>query len=169
MRLLRTTALGVEVVDLDARALTSREAAELRSAVYEHKLVVVRDQYLDANEYVALARKLGRLQVYFQKNYRHPEFEEIFVSSNMPENGKKIGVAGTGQYWHSDYQFFREPLSTTLVYPQVLPVDRRETYSSYSRFSRVTPLPLAVTVDFASGHRGQRPACLLPFSSDWHG
>jgi taurine dioxygenase len=36
-------------------------------------------------------------------------------------------VAGTGRFWHSDYSFFHEPLSTTLTYPQILPEGTRET------------------------------------------
>src|SRR6185503_8462468 len=96
--------IGAEVTDTDLRTLTAEEAATLRAAVYRHKLVVFRDQTLDKDEYLAFARKLGRPQVYFQKNYHHPQYPEIFVSSNVPdENGKKVGVAGTGQYWHSDY------------------------------------------------------------------
>jgi len=121
--------VGAEATDVDLKTITVEEGAALRAAVYRHKLVVFRDQTLDKEEYIAFARKLGRLQVYFQKNYHHPQYPEIFVSSNVPdENGNKVGVAGTGQYWHSDYQFSPEPLSLTLVYPQVLPSGKRETY-----------------------------------------
>ena len=80
--------IGAEVTDTDPRTLTAEEAATLRAAVYRHKLVVFRDQTLDKDEYLAFARKLGRPQVYFQKNYHHPQYPEIFVSSNVPdENG----------------------------------------------------------------------------------
>jgi len=46
----------------------------------------------------------------------------------VPENGKKVGVAGTGRYWHTDYQFNPEPLPMTMLYPQILPKSKRETY-----------------------------------------
>jgi taurine dioxygenase len=39
-----------------------------------------------------------------------------------------VGVSGTGRYWHTDYQFHAEPLPMTMLYPQVLPVSKRETY-----------------------------------------
>lgn len=120
--------IGAEVTNVDVKALTAEEARALRSAVYEQKLVVLRDQKLSMEEYIAFARNLGRVQVYFQSNYHHPEHPQIFVSSNVIEDGKKVGVAGTGQYWHTDYQFSLDPLSTTLVYPQILPQSRRETY-----------------------------------------
>jgi taurine dioxygenase len=66
----------------------------------------------------------------------------------VPENGKKVGVAGTGQYWHTDYQFQPQPLPLTLVYPQVLPASKRETY--YIDMSRVyerLPADLRAQVD----------------------
>ena len=42
-------------------------------------------------------------------------------------DGKKVGVAGTGRFWHSDYQFFDEPLSLTFVYPKIIPRGHRAT------------------------------------------
>lgn len=120
--------LGAEITELDVRALSAEEPAGLKQALYEHRLLVIREQTLTKPEYIAFARKLGRLQIYFQPNYHHPEHPEIFVSSNVPENGRKVGVAGTGRYWHTDYQFFEEPLPFVMVYPQVLPTSRRETF-----------------------------------------
>lgn len=120
--------LGAFVSDVNAARLTLEQARELKHALYQHKLLVLRDQDLDAAEYLAFARMLGTPQVYLQSHYHHPKFPEIFVSSNVLEDGRKVGVSGTGQYWHTDYQFMPEPLSTTLVYPQILPNGRRETF-----------------------------------------
>lgn len=119
--------LGIVIEGLDARAIDAAEAAALRERIHHEKLVVLKGQQLSREEYVAFGRVMGRPQVYFQPNYHHPEHPEIFVSSNVPENGQKVGVAGTGKFWHSDYQFFDEPLSITTVYPQVLPSHPRET------------------------------------------
>src|SRR5688572_955066 len=102
-------ALGVEITGLDVEALDQAGAAELRRLVYEHKLAVLRGLELSDEAYIALARKLGRPQIYFQPNYHHPDHPEIFVSANVPIEGRKVGVAGTGRYWHTDYQFFTDP------------------------------------------------------------
>jgi taurine dioxygenase len=120
--------IGVEIRGLDAAALGAADAAAIRELVYRHKLVVFRDQRLDPKVYIAFAQKFGTPQIYFQHNYHHPDHPEIFVSANVPLDGKKVGVAGTGRYWHTDYQFFDEPLPTTMVYPQQLPNAKRETY-----------------------------------------
>ena len=90
---------------------------------------------LSPTEYVEFAHRLGRPQIYFQDNYHHPEHPEIFVSANVPINGRNVGVAGTGRYWHTDYQFFEEPLPLTMVFPQRLPQGDR--YTAYIDMQRV--------------------------------
>jgi taurine dioxygenase len=141
-------AIGAEFLDIDVRAVTPAIAATIKEHVYRHKLVVFRNQQLSKPEYIEFARALGRPQIYLQKNYHHPEHPEIFVSSNVPENGKKVGVSGTGRYWHSDYQFHPEPLPMTMLYPQVLPVSTRETYYiDMERVYNAMPASLRAHVD----------------------
>lgn len=116
------------VVHGDVRTFDARQAAEIRAAVYEHKLVMLPGQSLSNAEYIAFARVLGEPQIYFQPNYHHPDHPEIFVSSNVPHDGRKVGVAGTGRYWHSDYQFFPEPLPLTMIQPIVVSANNRSTF-----------------------------------------
>ncbi len=139
--------IGAEVTDLDLRTLRPEAAADLRGLAYEHKLVVFRNQKLSRPEYVELAKKLGRPQIYFQEHYHHPEHPEIFVSANVPEEGEKVGVAGTGRFWHSDYQFFDEPLSFTMVYPQIRPAGRGTKYVDMERMYRELPSGLRRHID----------------------
>jgi hypothetical protein len=42
---------------------------------------------------------------YYEPVYHHPDTDLIFVSSNLPKDGKQIGVPKTGKFWHADYQF----------------------------------------------------------------
>jgi taurine dioxygenase len=119
--------LGLPIEGLDVARLDAAGAARLRDAVWANKLVVLRGLELSDEDYIALARKIGEPQIYFQHNYHHPRHPEIFVSSNVPMDGRKVGVAGTGRYWHSDYQFFDEPLPFTMVAPRVIPPGNRGT------------------------------------------
>ncbi|MCS6822944.1 MAG: TauD/TfdA family dioxygenase [Cytophagaceae bacterium] len=117
---------GIQVNELAADA---PELEMIRQAIYRNKLVVIRGQDITPEQYVAFARKMGTPQVYFQENYHHPDFPEIFVSSNVPEpDGRKIGVAGTGHYWHTDCQFQKHPLSFTSIMPVIIPKSLRATY-----------------------------------------
>lgn len=122
--------IGAEVIGLDVNSLPENapELALIRQLIYKNKLVVLRGQELDAERYVAFTRKLGRPQVYFQPQYHHPNHPEVFVSSNVIEaDGKKLGVSGTGRYWHTDCAFENHPLSFTSIYPLVFPKSARET------------------------------------------
>lgn len=103
------------------RSLAAPDITALKEAAYEHKLLVIHGVDLQDAEYVAMARRFGVPQRYFQRHYHHPEWPEIFVSNNVPMNGAKVGVAGTGRMWHSDYQFFPEPLPLTFVLPKIVP------------------------------------------------
>ncbi len=144
--------IGAEIREVDGRELGPEEANRILDLVYEHKLVVFRDQHLSAPEYIAFARGFGTPQIYFQPHYHHPEHPEIFVSSNVKVDGRKVGVAGTGRYWHTDYQFFEEPLPLTMLSPQRLPATHRETYYiDMQRVYETLPEPLREWADDARG------------------
>ena len=75
--------IGLEIVDIDAAAVTQTEVVRIRQLVYEHKLVVFRKQSMSSEQHIAFAKQLGTPQIYFQENYHHPNHPEIFVSSNV--------------------------------------------------------------------------------------
>lgn len=120
--------IGAEISEIDVALVNKEQVNTIKQLVYEHKLVVFRNQNINVEQYIEFARHIGEPQVYPQDNYHHPDYPEIFVSSNVPKDGKKFGVKGTGRYWHTDCAFLEEPLPFTMLYPQVLPNSIRETY-----------------------------------------
>ncbi len=152
--------IGAEIIGLDVNELSDNapELALIRQLIYKNKLVVLRGQELTAEGYVAFTRKLGRPQVYFQPQYHHPDHAEIFVSSNVIEaDGKKLGVSGTGRYWHTDCAFESHPLSFTSIYPLVFPKSARETsYIDMAAVYAKLPAELKAYVETASAiHEGK--------------
>ena len=146
----QNSTIGAEILGIDVKDLSPGcpEAEEIRQAIYRYRLIVIRGQHMNEVQYVNFARAIGRPQVYFQSNYHHPDHPEIFVSSNVVENGKKIGVSGTGHYWHTDCAFESKPLSFTSVYPQIFPEDSRGTmYTDMVRIYREMPAHLRAYVD----------------------
>jgi taurine dioxygenase len=107
--------------DIDAKAVTPAEFAELKDHLYRNRLIVLKDQSLDEQQYCDFAKQLGFPVPYLQDNYHHPEYPLIFVSSNVKSDGKQIGVARTGGYWHSDTSFEKVPKVLTMLMPKVLP------------------------------------------------
>ncbi|MEL7405715.1 MAG: TauD/TfdA family dioxygenase [Cyanobacteria bacterium J06558_2] len=119
--------IGAQILDMDVASITPAECESIKQLVYEHKLVIFREQNISDVQYVEFSRKIGTPQVYPQDNYHHPKYPEVFVSSNVLQDGKKVGVKGTGRYWHTDCAFLDEPLPWTM-HPQILPNSIRETY-----------------------------------------
>ncbi len=141
--------LCVEIADLVPNDITDEEVQEVKQLLYEHKLIVFTGLDELANkDYIRFASRFGEPQKYFQKNYHHRDHEELFVSSNVLEDGKKVGVAGTGMYWHSDYQFFEAPLPLTMVYPKrVEGPDRATHYIDMEQVLRGLPPSLRLKID----------------------
>jgi taurine dioxygenase len=121
MKIATRATFGADVTGVDLHAVRDEDVAAIKQAVYDHQLLVFHGVDLPEAAYVAMARRFGVPQRYFQSHYHHPEWPEIFVSNNVPVAGQKLGVAGTGRMWHSDYQFFAEPLPLTFVMPKIVP------------------------------------------------
>lgn len=119
--------LGVTVEGFDHTTASDTDIEALKQAVYSSKIVVLKDQDLTPASFHELGKRLGRPEAYYEPMYHHPENPDIFVSSNVPENGKQIGVPKTGKFWHADYQFMPDPFGITLIYPQVIPQKNRGT------------------------------------------
>ncbi|MGW4912359.1 (3R)-3-[(carboxymethyl)amino]fatty acid oxygenase/decarboxylase [Streptomyces sp. NPDC004270] len=120
--------LGAIVEDFDHTTASDADIATLKQTVYTKKIAVLKGQDLAPRQFLALGERLGRPETYYEPMYKHPEVPEIFVSSNVPENGRQIGVPKTGKFWHADYQFMPDPFGITLIHPQVVPEKNRGTY-----------------------------------------
>lgn len=118
--------LGVIVEGFDSSS--DEEVRELKQTVYREKIAVLKGQDLDPHGFLALGERLGEPEAYYEPIYHHPEVKEVFVSSNVVEGEKRVGVPKTGKFWHSDYQFMARPFDLTLIYPQVVPTRNRGTY-----------------------------------------
>ena len=113
--------IGCSIFDVDANTLADSEMDAVKDLLYRNRLIVLKDQNLDEAAYCEFAQALGNPVPYLQDNYHHPEFPLIFVSSNVKKEGKQIGVARTGGYWHSDTSFEQDPKFITMLMPKVLP------------------------------------------------
>jgi len=114
--------IGRSVYGVDANTANAAQIAELKDLLYKNRLIVLKDQSVTEAQYCAFADRFGFPVPYLQTSYHHPDFPLIFVSSNVKKDGKQIGVARTGGYWHSDTSFEKEPKTVTMLMPKVLPV-----------------------------------------------
>lgn len=120
--------LGSTVEGFNLATAGEADFAAIKEVVYKDRIAVLKGQHLSPQEFVELGRRLGRVETYYQPMYQHPEVPEVFVSSNVPQDGKTVGVPQTGKFWHADYMFMPNPFGLTLIYPQVIPTVNRGTY-----------------------------------------
>lgn len=121
--------LGVQVTDFDINRATAEDFAEMKQRIYDNRVVVLKNQAeMTPAEFVRLGEGMGTIVPYYEPMYHHPEHEEIFVSSNVLEEGKQVGVPKTGKFWHADYQFKEQPFAFTIFFPRLLPEGNRGTF-----------------------------------------
>ena len=137
-------AFGCSVFGINANTVGAPDMRELKDLLYKNRLVVLKDQVVSEQQYCDFANRFGFPVPYLQTGYHHPDFPLIFVSSNVKQNGKQIGVARTGGYWHSDTAFEKEPKTLTMLMPKVLPKNHPRSTKFIDMAEVYAPLPQAI-------------------------
>jgi taurine dioxygenase len=112
---------GVAVRGVNLLNAPAEQIEAIKQRLYDDRAVIIKGQEITAADFCEIAHKFGQPVPYLQSNYHHPEHPLIFVSSNVKRDGKTMGVARTGGYWHSDTSFLAEPIPLTMLTPRVIP------------------------------------------------
>ena len=121
--------LGAVITGLElARPVADAPFAAIRAALDRHAVLVFRDQRaLTPEAQIAFSRRFGPLQVHVQKSFHLAGHPEVLIVSNVFVEGKPIGLADAGQYWHSDLSYVARPSLGSLLHAQVVPPDAGDT------------------------------------------
>ncbi len=118
-------ALGAEVGGVDLRSLSDADFAAVYRAWLDHSVLLMRGQVLSDDDLIAFSRRFGALDFApIQENGRrfvdgHPE---IYVVSNVVENGVAIGSLGAGEaVWHTDMSYLEDPPKASMLYAIEVP------------------------------------------------
>ena len=120
-----TEDLGAEATGIDLMRNQNELADPLRSALIDRGVLVVRDQRVDAKQFVEIARGFGPIEPYEStvKQFLMPDHPEIIMLSNMMRDGKPLGLSDAGQYWHTDRSYVEEPAWSSMLHAIKLPID----------------------------------------------
>lgn len=102
MRLAANDVVGAIVTDVDAAALDAAGFAAIDDALLKHQMLAIRDQRLTPEGFIAFARRFGPIDLHVLDRYWMPGHPEIYVISNIVEDGRPIGNAREGFGWHTD-------------------------------------------------------------------
>jgi len=118
-------ALGAEIQNVDLKSLSDREFDEIHRAWLDHLVILFRGQQLALEDLIAFSRRFGELDwAPVQETGRrfvegHPE---IYVVSNVIENGVPIGSLGAGEaVWHTDMSYLENPPKASMLYALEIP------------------------------------------------
>ncbi|MDF2096875.1 TauD/TfdA dioxygenase family protein [Aquibaculum arenosum] len=123
-----TPAIGVEVGGADlSKPVGEEQLQAIRKALCEHSLLLFRGQELPPEPHIEFSRRFGPLENHVLKQFCLPEHPEIFIVSNIVENGRHIGAHGGAKLWHSDLSYMEEPSLGSAFYCLECPSEGGET------------------------------------------
>ena len=118
-------AFGAEIQGVDLRAVDSDDFSSIYRAWLDHSVLLFRGQNLTDEDLIAFSRRFGGLDwAPVQESGRrfvegHPE---IYVVSNVIENGTPIGSLGSGEAtWHTDMSYLQDPPKASILYALEVP------------------------------------------------
>src|SRR5581483_4707303 len=145
-------ALGAEIQGLDLKDIGEEEFAAIHRTWLDYLVVLVREQQLSDEDLIRFSRRFGALDwAPVQETGRrfvegHPE---IYVVSNVVENGVPIGSLGAGEaVWHTDMSYLEIPPKASVLYALETPPAGGATYfcNMYAAYDSL-PEALAERID----------------------
>jgi len=116
---------GSEIRGVDLRTLSDAAFAAIERSWIDHQVLLFRGQTLTDRELTAFSRRLGELDhAPIQENGQRfvDGMPEIYVVSNVIENGVAIGSLGAGEaVWHTDMSYLPAPPKASILYALEIP------------------------------------------------
>jgi taurine dioxygenase len=117
--------LAAEIAGVDLRAIDDAAFDAIHRAWIDHQVLLFRDQHLNDLDLIAFSRRFGDLDhAPIQENGQSIAngLPEIYVVSNVIENGVAIGSLGHGEaVWHTDMSYLRAPPKASMLYALEIP------------------------------------------------
>jgi len=121
VRPLAAAGFVAEIGGVDIRDLDDAGFAAMEDAFNHHGAIVLRNQQADADTLHAFVRRFGELETHTLTQYTLPGNPEIYVLSNIKENGRDIGAHNEGIGWHTDLSYKEKPVMATVLHGLICP------------------------------------------------
>ena len=113
---------GAEALGVDlAKPLTDAAFGEIERAFFRHQVLTLRGQSMTPAQFVAFARRFGPPEPHVIDQFHHPADPNILILSNRIDDGKPLGLADAGTYFHTDYSYLDIPARATTLYSIEVP------------------------------------------------
>jgi taurine dioxygenase len=106
---------GLETRAVDLARLDDATFAEVERAFYRGQVLAIRAQELAPDQFVAFARRFGPPEPHVIDQFHHPADPVILILSNRTREGRPVGLADAGTYFHTDYSYLQVPARATTL------------------------------------------------------
>jgi taurine dioxygenase len=136
---------GAEITGVDLRTISDADFAAIHQAWIDHQVLLFRGQALTDPDLIAFSRRFGDLDhAPVQENGQRIAggLKELYVVSNVIENGVAIGSLGNGEaVWHTDMSYLPAPHKASLLYALEIPPTGGDTWfcDMYAAFEELPP------------------------------
>jgi len=118
-----TPGFGVEILGIDlAQPLSEGHFSQIEQLFNAHGVVLLRGQNITEDQHIEFSQRFGPLEIHVRKDALMKHRPEIFVVSNVHENGKPIGSVDAGQFWHTDLSYKQVPSRGSLLLAREVPM-----------------------------------------------
>jgi putative 2-oxoglutarate oxygenase len=169
--------IGVEVTDVDVKTLDDAGFAPIYQAWLDYNVLVVRNQELEIEDFLAYSRRFGPVVPHPSKSTRHPEFPEITMLgiNKFDADGKLIDAIYRrgAEGWHTDGAYNEHPFKATQLYALAVPSRGGDTlfangYAAYDALpDRLKARLEGVKGAFSYGGRRSGSPLLDKADQDW--
>jgi taurine dioxygenase len=136
---MRVSKLGAFGAEADA---ISPDFRQVWDAFFAAQVLVFRAQKFTPSSFLAFARNFGKPEPHVIDQFHHPEAADILILSNVQKDGKPVGLADAGTYFHTDYSYLDVPARCTTLYSIQVPSKGGDTlfadqYAAYDELPAV--------------------------------
>src|SRR5271165_3931931 len=111
---------GVEIEGADIAYETDGAFIKrLLDLLYEHHVLIIRDQTLTKPQYSLFGRQWGNPIAFFKESHLDPDFPDLIRISNSPDVPERQHNGAA--FWHTDASYEYVPASVTMLYALEVP------------------------------------------------
>ena len=114
--------LGADVRGVDlSGSLDAALMKDLADALYEYRVLIIRNQSLNQNAYLTFGRWWGTPIPHVLDHMRMPGYPELLAVGNTEEKDRKPEIRNGAALWHTDQSYEAIPASATMLYSILAP------------------------------------------------
>lgn len=163
---------GIAVYGLDISGDVDRHTfRELHEALYEHRVLVIKDQICGEMPYLEFGRQWGKPIPHVIDTHRMPGYPEMLEVGNVTARAKDKLTRNSAAFWHTDQAYDADPATTTMLYARKVPelggetrvVDMKAAYDDLDAETkqRIDGLTAKHLYGARSGRDGEEPTMTL--------